>query len=43
MLDVMGYTYAKHVRGLIGLPGQEQPARTEKELAKYLEENEIDW
>ena len=43
MLDVMGYTYAKHVRGIIGLPGQEQPARTEEELAKYLEENPIGW
>ena len=39
MLDVMGFTYAKHVRGLIGLPGSEQPARTEEELATYLEEN----
>ena len=43
MLDVMGYTYAKHVRGIIGLPGHEQPARTEEELAKYLEENAIGW
>ena len=43
MLDVMGYTYAKHVRGIIGLPGQEQPARTEEELKKYLEENSIGW
>ena len=43
MLDVMGYTYAKHVRGIIGLPGHEQPARSEEELAKYLEENEIGW
>ena len=43
MLDVMGYTYAKHVRGIIGLPGHEQPARTEEELAKYLEENKTDW
>lgn len=39
MLDVMGYTYAKHVRGLIGLPGQEQPARSPEELAAYLENN----
>ena len=43
MLDVMGYTYAKHVRGIIGLPGHEQPARSEEELAKYLEENPIGW
>ena len=43
MLDVMGYTYAKHVRGIIGLPGQEQPARTEEELKKYLEEKPIGW
>ena len=43
MLDVMGYTYAKHVRGIIGLPGQEQPARSEEELKKYLEENPIGW
>ena len=43
MLDVMGYTYAKHVRGLIGLPGQEQPARTAEELEKYLEENKTAW
>jgi hexosaminidase len=26
MFDVMGYTYAKHARGLIGLPGSEQKA-----------------
>ena len=37
MLDVMGYTYAKHVRGIIGLAGQEQPARTPEELAEYLD------
>ena len=43
MLDVMGYTYAKHVRGIIGLPGSEQPARSEEELKKYLEENPIGW
>ena len=43
MLDVMGYTYAKHVRGIIGLPGHEQPARTEEELKQYLEENPIGW
>ena len=43
MLDVMGYTYAKHVRGIVGLPGHEQPARSEEELAKYLEENKIGW
>ena len=43
MLDVMGYTYAKHVRGIIGLPGQEQPARTEEELKKYLKEKPIGW
>ena len=42
MLDVMGYTYAKHVRGLIGLPGQEQPARTPEELANYLEEQKTE-
>ena len=43
MLDVMGYTYAKHVRGLIGLPGHEQPARSEEELAAYLKENQKEW
>ena len=43
MLDVMGYTYAKHVRGIIGLPGHEQPARSPEELAKYLEENKDRW
>ena len=43
MLDVMGYTYAKHVRGIIGLPGHEQPARSEEELKKYLEDNPIGW
>ena len=26
MFEVMGYTYAKHARGLIGLPGSEVPA-----------------
>jgi hexosaminidase len=43
MLDVMGYTYAKHVRGIIGLPGQEQPARSPEELKAYLENNPIGW
>jgi len=43
MLDIMGYSYAKHVRGLIGLPGQEQSARSGEELAKYLKENKFDW
>ena len=43
MLDVMGYTYAKHVRGIIGLPGQEQPARSPEELKAYLEENKTNW
>ena len=43
MLDVMGFTYAKHVRGLIGLPGQEQPARSAEELAKYMEEHKDRW
>ena len=43
MLDIMGYTYAKHVRGIIGLPGHEQPARSDEELKKYLEENPIGW
>jgi hypothetical protein len=31
------------VRGIIGLPGHEQPARSEEELAKYLEENKTEW
>ena len=43
MLDVMGYTYAKHVRGIIGLPGQEQPARSPEELKEYLEANKGNW
>ena len=43
MLDVMGYTYAKHVRGIIGLPGQEQPARSAEEIKAYLENNPIGW
>ncbi|MCR5003525.1 MAG: beta-N-acetylhexosaminidase [Bacteroidales bacterium] len=43
MLDVMGYAYGKHLRGLIGLPGSEQPARNEEELKKYLEENKFPW
>ena len=43
MLDVMGYTYAKHARGIIGLPGSEQPARTPEELEKYLNENPVGW
>ena len=43
MLDVMGYTYAKHVRGTIGLPGNEQPARTPEELEQYLNDNPIGW
>ena len=33
MFDVMGYTYAKHARGLIGLPGSEQPAAPAEEPA----------
>ena len=43
MLDVMGYTYARHVRGIIGLPGSEQPARTPEELEQYLNDNPIGW
>ena len=43
MLDVMGFTYAKHVRGIVGLPGNEQPARTPEELEAYLNENRADW
>ena len=43
MLDVMGYTYAKHVRGIIGLPGQEQPARTPEELQQYVIEHRTEW
>lgn len=31
MFDVMGYTYAKHARGIIGLPGNEQPAAPAEE------------
>jgi hypothetical protein len=31
------------VRGIIGLPGHEQPARSAEELAEYLEENKIGW
>lgn len=31
IFDVMGYTYAKHVKGLIGLPGEEQPAEAPAE------------
>lgn len=41
MLDVMGYTYAKHMRGIIGMPGHEQPARSEEELEAYLKENPL--
>jgi len=43
MLDIMGYAYGKHTRGLIGLPGNEKPARSKEELKKYLEENKFDW
>lgn len=32
-----GLVYAKHLWGQIGLPGNEQPARTPEELAKYME------
>jgi len=42
MLDVMGYTYAKHVRGIVGLPGHEQPARTPEELKEYLASQDND-
>ena len=42
MLDVMGYTYAKHVRGIIGPPGHEQPARTPEELKEYLSQQHDD-
>ena len=41
MLDVMGYTYAKHMRGIIGMPGHEQPARSEEELEAFLKENPL--
>ena len=41
MLDAMGMTYCKDVRGLIGL--DYQPARTAGELEKYLKENPRGW
>lgn len=37
MYDIMGYTYCKDVIGVIGLPENEQPARSEEELKEYLD------
>lgn len=39
MYDVMGYAYCKDVIGVIGLPGQEQKARTPEELEEYMNQN----
>lgn len=36
ILDALGYTYCKDVFGIIGLPGNEQPARSPEELEAYL-------
>lgn len=38
--ETLGFTYAKHLWGVIGLPGEEQPARTPEELQKYLDSRE---
>lgn len=37
MYEKMGYTYCKYAWGIVGLPENEQPARTPEELAEYLD------
>lgn len=34
--EELGFTYAKHLWGVIGLPGSEQPARSPEELQAYM-------
>lgn len=38
--ETMGLTYAKHLWGVIGLPGNECPARSPEELSAYLDGRE---
>ncbi len=38
--ETMGLTYAKHLWGVIGLPGNEYPARSPEELSAYLDGRE---
>ncbi len=37
MYEKMGYTYCKYAWGIVGLPENEQPARTQEELEEYLD------
>ena len=39
IFDALGYTYCKDIRGIIGLPGSEQSARTPEELERYMNGN----
>ena len=41
--EALGYTYCKAAWGVIGLPGSEQPARSQEELEAYLKENQASW
>ena len=43
ILDAAGYTYCKDVFGIVGLPGNEHPARTPEELEEYLAANPVSW
>ena len=39
----LGYTYAKHLWGIVGMPGYEKPARTPEELEAYLKVRKGPW
>ena len=41
--EAMGYTYAKHPWGIVGMPGYEQPARSPEELEEYLKHRKGPW
>ena len=41
--EAMGYTYAKHLWGIVGMPGYEKPARTTEELEAYLKVRKGPW
>ena len=41
--EAMGYTYAKHLWGIVGMPGYEKPARTPEELEAYLKVRKGPW
>ena len=41
--EAMGYTYARHPWGIVGMPGYEQPARSPEELEAFLKVRKGPW